>query len=316
MGTTWSVGFNRSLDAGERTRAESAVEAVLAEVDATLSAWNPSSEISVIERNADTAWRPLSRPLHTVLSAARVVSVQTRGAFDVTVAPLVEAWGFGRGSPDRPAPTPAELAVLLPLVGTDRFELRDADRALRRLHSAVRIDLAGIAPGYAVDRISEALAGLGLGNHVVELGGEVRCRGRGPRGRAWRVAIERPEAGTREALAVVELRDLGISTSGDYRDFRVVDGRSLSHTIDPRTGRPVEHALASVSVVHESVMMADAYATALMVLGPRQGLEFAERMSLAALFVIREGDRLIQRGTPSFVRLQAADAPLPATAHN
>jgi thiamine biosynthesis lipoprotein len=242
--------------------------------------------------------------------------VQTAGAFDVTVAPLVEAWGFGRGRPDGPAPTPAELAGLLRHVGSDRFELRDADRAFRRLDAAVRIDLAGIVPGYAVDRISEALAGLGLGDHVVELGGEVRCRGRGPGGRAWRVAIERPDASTREAQVVVELRDLGISTSGDYRDFRVVNGRRLSHTIDPRTGRPVEHALASVSVVHPSVMMADAYATALMVLGPEQGLELARRMALAALFVSREGDRLVEHGTPSFLQLQAGAAPLPATAHN
>jgi FAD:protein FMN transferase len=143
----------------------------------------------------------------------------------------------------------------------------------------------------------------------VEIGGEVRCQGRGPGGRAWRIAVERPQTGARTVQAGVALDGLGISTSGDYRDFRVLEGRRISHTIDPRSGHPVTHALASVSVVHRSVMLADAYATALLVLGPQEGYALAERLELPALFIVRVGDGFTVRATESFdrLRLPAAD---------
>jgi thiamine biosynthesis lipoprotein len=181
---------------------------------------------------------------------------------------------------------------------------------VRKLRPGVQVDVAGIAPGYAVDCIAERLRRLHVDGALVEIGGEVRAWGRNPDGEPWRIAIEAPVAGERRAYALAELDDMSISTSGDYRDFRIVGGRRISHTIDPRTGAPVTHDLASVTVLHRSAMSADAYATALMVMGPESGLRFAEQRGLAALFLERvpgaSGWR--ERVTPQFTRLRR---PLP-----
>lgn len=316
MGTTWSVTLAVPLDEAGRMAAEAAIDGVLAEVDATLSTWNPHSEISALQRSSDTGWQPVSEPLYAVLKAARAVNLQSGGAFDITVAPLVEAWGFGQGAVDRGPPSTSALAAALGNVGAGRLELRAQPRSIRKLSPTLRLDLDGIAPGYAVDRISVALVALGFKDHIVELGGEVHCSGRGPQGRPWRIAVEKPLSGERAVQTIVALEDLGISTSGDYRDFRVLDERRISHTIDPHTGAPVTHALASVSVVNSSTMLADAYATALMVLGPEEGYDLSERLALPALFVVRQGGDLVERANPSFAALQAGAATVPAAAHN
>ena len=151
----------------------------------------------------------------------------------------------------------------------------------------MQIDVDGIAPGIAVDSIAERFEALGIGDYLIELGGEVRARGVNPAGRTWRVAVEAPIAGERRPQALLELDGFAVSTSGDYRDFRDEAGRRVSHTMDPRTGAPVTHRLTSVTVVHASTAMADAYSTALMVLGPEEGLALARRLGLAALFIVR-----------------------------
>ncbi len=157
-----------------------------------------------------------------------------------------------------------------------------------------------------MDLIAERFDALGVPSYLIELGGEVRARGRSPAGRAWRVAVEMPLRGEREPYTLVELDGMSASTSGDYRDFRIVDGRRVSHTIDPRTGAPVTHDLASVCVLHPSAARADAYATALMVLGPVEGLELARRLGLAALFIERDAATggFQESSTPGFERLR------------
>jgi thiamine biosynthesis lipoprotein len=203
-------------------------------------------------------------------------------------------------------PDAADLAALRADVGYEKLEVATDRRALRKTRPALQLDVSGVAPGHAVDQIADRLDALGLRDYLVELGGEVRAHGDSPAGRPWRIAVEAPLAGERRPFALVELDGLGASTSGDYRDFRVVDGHRLSHTIDPRTGTPVAHRLASVCVVHASAAYADAYATALMVLGPEEGLMLARRLGLAALFIVRVGDdgRLEERTTPGFERLR------------
>jgi len=315
MGTTWTVTLAPPVDAPGLENAAAVVRDILTETDATLSTWNANSEISALNRHKGRDWIPLSAPLYDVLAAARAVSGRTEGAFDVTVGPLTEVWGIG-GAPPRDWPSSDEVRMALGRVGYDKLELRDHPRAARKLVEGILLDVSGIAPGYAVDRISEGLARLGYGDHIVELGGEVRCRGRGPGGRSWRIAIEQPIAGNRAVHAIVAVDDRGISTSGDYRDYRVVAGHRIGHTIDPRSGLPVSHGLASVSVVHESVMLADAYATALMVLGPETGYALAERLGLPALFIERRDGKLVDRATPSFAVLRVRDATLPSSAHN
>jgi thiamine biosynthesis lipoprotein len=316
MGTTWSVALAGPVDPDDAARAEQAIQRTLIDVDRSLSAWNAGSELAALNDDRGIDWRPLSVPLYTVLDAARVVNRRTAGAFDVTVAPLVALWGFGANASMDPTPSVAQIENARAIVGPEMLELRASPRAARKRVPEVRLDLDAIAPGYAVDRISDELAALGLGDHVVEIGGEVRCRGHAPGGRPWRIAVERPQAGPRTVQTIVALDDLGISSSGDYRDHRLLDGKRISHTIDPRSGRPVAHGLASVSVVHESVMMADAYATALMVLGPEEGYDLAERLELPALFVVRTEDGFATRATPLLVRLQISDRGLPRGAHN
>jgi thiamine biosynthesis lipoprotein len=163
--------------------------------------------------------------------------------------------------------------------------------------------LSAIAKGYAVDQVADALRGLGYGDFLIELGGEVRAQGRRPDGAFWRVAIERPDSALRAVFEVVPLRDFALATSGDYRDYYELGGRRISHTIDPRTGRPVEHALASVSVLHPDAVHADALATALTVLGPEAGYALAEREGLAAYFIVRRKEGGFSSfATPAFER--------------
>jgi thiamine biosynthesis lipoprotein len=316
MGTTWSVTLAGPVGPDDAARAEHAIEQTLAQVDRSLSAWNADSELSALNDDGGVDWRPVSESLYTVLDAARLVTRRTGGAFDVTVAPLVALWGFGADASIDEAPSDAQIEKARAIVGPEMLELRASPRAARKRVPAVRLDLDAIAPGYAVDRISDELAALGLGDHIVEIGGEVRCRGRAPGGRRWRVAVERPQAGPRTVQTIVALDGAGISSSGNYRDYRQLDGERISHSIDPRSGRPATHGLASVSVVHESVMMADAYATALMVLGPEEGYALAEQLELPALFVVRTEDKFATRATPLFARLQISDRGLPRAAHN
>jgi thiamine biosynthesis lipoprotein len=289
MGTTWHVTVVGPRIERRRSEVQGIVDQVLAETGATLSAWDPASELSVLNRNTSTDWVPVSPLMFDALSSAQRVSAATGGAFDVTVAPLVRLWGFGPGSdagiafsaPDREFVHDAMASV-----GFRWLELRASPRAVRRLRMPLEIDVNGVAPGLAVDRIAAALRAAGLHDHLVEIGGEVKTGGHRADGRGWRVAIEAPLAGERRAYAGLELSNLAVSTSGDYRDRRRLrDGRSIGHTLDPRSGEPVAHGLQSVTVVHHSAAAADAYATALLVLGPEEGIALAQRLGLAVLML-------------------------------
>ena len=307
MGTTYTVVLPRLPRGVTRAEVEAAVSAVLREADQHLSGWNGSGELVRINDSRSTDWQPISPQLLEVLRESAAVSSASGGAFDVTVGPLVRAWGFGAGAvEDAPAPAQPVLDALRAKIGQDRLQLREQPPALRKAVPELTLDLDGIAPGWAVDRIAGRLESLGVTDYLVELGGEVRARGRSPAGRPWRVAIERPVPGQRRPLALIELDAQGVSTSGDYRDYREIDGRRVSHTIDPRTGRPVDHALAEVTVVHASVAAADAWATALMVLGPEEGMALARQQGLAALFVTRSATagQFVESATAQFERLR------------
>lgn len=289
MGTTWSVvlgASGRSRD--EVRRAGAAVDAAFAAIERRMSTWDPDSELSRFNRHGSGEPYPLSSETLAVLAIAQEVSERTQGAFDVTVRPLVAAWGFGAGArAPGAAPEPAELATLRARVGFRLLELDHAGGTARKRHPRLECDLSAIAKGFGVDRAAEALADLGFADFLVELGGEVRVGGERPGGGAWRVAIEWPDADSREAKVSVELGDAALATSGDYRSFYEQGGERFSHLLDPRTGRPVRHGLASVSVVHREAALADAWATALAVLGPAEGFARAEVEGLGAYFVER-----------------------------
>ena len=305
MGTTWSVHV-ASEDMGPsamRTTA-AAIQASLDEVVAHMSTWEAESEISLLNRSTSTEPQVLSGPLMEVLIVAQTVSQKSDGAFDITVSPLVELWGFGKATPPETLPSKKAIADALRHTGRGLAVLDKQQGSITKKDPQLELDLSAIAKGYGVDRIAEKLESLGYFDYLVEVGGELRARGKRLDGKIWRVAIETPREGLREIHRVVELKDMAMATSGDYRNFYDQDGKRFSHTLDPRTGRPVEHPLASVSVLHPTAIAADAWATALNVLGPEDGFRIAEKEDLAAYFIARgpSDGRFEVRATAAFAR--------------
>jgi thiamine biosynthesis lipoprotein len=233
----------------------------------------------------------VSDHLIRLVDAGRQVAVATDGAFDITVGPLVDAWGFGPSGPTD-VPSDQTIGELLSVTGFEHIGVDPEGSLVTKGSPEVRIDLSAIAKGYAVDCVADALNHDGYGDFMVEVGGEIRASGRNAERQVWRIGIERPEEGGRKVHTAVPLADLALATSGDYRNFVVRDGVRVSHTIDPRLGRPISHNLASVSVIHSSCMTADALATALDVLGPEEGMALANLYDIPALFLVRmeEGD--------------------------
>ena len=302
MGTTWSVKLP-AAGAPDTTLLRAAVEAVLEGVDARMSSFRADSELSGFNRQAGTEWFPVSAATARVLAEAERTSRLSGGAFDVTVWPLVQLWGFGdAGHRDEPPPAQA-IADVRQWVGWRLLAVRDDPPALRKAHPLVAIDLGAIAKGHGVDSVADTLAALGLEAYLVEIGGELRSAGTKAPGRPWRVGVERPQEVGRGIQRTLNLTDLALATSGDYRNYFEADGRRYSHTIDPRTGEPIRHRLASVTVADSLCMRADALATALMVLGPERGLELALAESLAAAFIVRGDEGFEELATPAFERL-------------
>jgi thiamine biosynthesis lipoprotein len=310
LGTIWSVKLNRpdTGDEPQRERLLAAIREALDGVDSLMSTYRADSELSRFNRFASTEPFALSAPTLEVFALAQEISELTDGAFDVTVGPLVAAWGFGADEEPGESPSQERLAALRERVGYRLLRLDSSTDTIAKLHPEVVCDLSAIAKGYAVDEVVAALRALGHRDFLVEVGGELGARGRRPDGTPWRVAIERPDALTRSVFAVVGLDDRGMATSGDYRNFYQRDGVRLSHLIDPRAGRPIAHRLASVTVVDPQAARADALATALSVLGPEEGFALATREKIPAYFILRMADdQLERRATPSLEALLLAE---------
>jgi len=308
MGTTYLVQVSDPLSESERIAVSRMVQETLDDVNRTMSTYVADSEVSRFNRAAAGVAIPLSIPGFEVFSEAERVSELTGGAFDVTVAPLVRLWGFGAGAWTRPqgpqVPSEEAIAAARALVGFHHIRLDDDPPSVTKDKDGVECDLSAIAKGYGVDLVAEELSRRGWKNFMVEVGGEVRTSGKNATGEAWRIGIEKPLPGKRALQRTLPLSGLSLATSGDYRNFYEVDGKLYSHLIDPREGRPVSHNLASVSVVEDSCMRADALASGLLVLGPEEGYQLAVREDLTVLFLIRHDDGGIEeRPSPSFAAL-------------
>ena len=289
MGTTYTVKVVAGRDdEAARTPLADAVQQVLDGVDFTMSTYKQDSEITRFNRSGTEDFEASDDMVKVVAEAQRVARL-TRGAFDITVAPLVDVWGFGPAGATG-APDEQTLEELVALTGYEQLSVDVENRVLRKARSDCRIDLSAIAKGFAVDEVAALLEAEGLVDYMVEVGGEVRCHGRNGSGTEWRIGIERPDADGRAVQLAIPLANLALATSGDYRNFVIRNGRRISHTIDPRTGYPISHALASVSVIHASCMTADALATAFEVLGPEEGVALAERLEIPALFLLRTAE--------------------------
>jgi len=265
------------------------IDALLIEVNRQMSNYDSNSEISQFNQYKKTAWFSVSKDFAFVVFSAKAVSKDTRGAFDITVAPLVDLWGFGAKTQFTP-PTEQKIKSALKNTGYELLEVRISPPAIRKINKNIRIDLSAIAKGFAVDKVAEYLNGKGYIDFSVEIGGEVRNQGFNSKGKPWRIGTESPRYGDWIINEVLLSSNLAVATSGDYRNYFIKEGVRYSHAINPITGKPIRHNLASVTVLHESTMMADAYATALMVLGDKQGKAFAEHNKLRVGMIIRKGE--------------------------
>ena len=303
MGATFSVKVvtrQHELDGERFGEVDRALRASLDRINRLMSTWDPDSELSRFNRSASVEPFRVSLETFEVLRWSVDMAALTGGALDVTVGPLVDAWGFGPGGPGNRLPSDEEIARLREATGTRQLELNPAALTVRKTRPEVRCDLSAVAPGYAADRLWTELAGRGFTDFLVDVGGELRTRGRNDIGEAWEIAIDRPQAQGDAIQRLVPISNLAIATSGDYRRYREVDGKRFSHILDPRTGRPVAHRLASVTVIDELAVRADGLATALMVLGSDEGMALAEKLGLAALFIERTNDGFSERATQRF----------------
>ncbi|HEY0959645.1 MAG TPA: FAD:protein FMN transferase [Novosphingobium sp.] len=279
MGTQWRLSVLSPPD-----RIAEGVQAVLNRVVMQMSQWEPESDISRFNRSAPSCWVMLPPEFVTVLETALAISAKSGGAFDPAMGALTDMWGFGPARP--PVRTPDAETITLAMAARGTVELDSLGLRARRTGKA-RLDFSGIAKGYGVDLVAEWLLAQGVRHFLIEVGGELRGHGLRPDRQPWWADIELPPGVTLPPLRVA-LHEMAIATSGDYRRWLDVDGRRHSHSIDPRNGQPIANGVRSVTVLHSRCMLADAWATALTVLGPEAGMALARSEGLAVQMVTTE----------------------------
>jgi thiamine biosynthesis lipoprotein len=300
MGTYYQIKY--VLDAEQQAEIQLSAEKVQAGIDKRLeqvnnlmSTFRSDSELSRFNQ-AEKSMQ-VSNAMRDVVKSALMIYQQSEGAYDVTVGPLVNLWGFGPDKRPDKVPPQALIDEKMQVVGSRYLSVQG--NRLSKSIPGLHLDLASIAKGYGVDYIAEYLQQLGINNYLVDIGGELRVQGEKPGNKQWTLAVERPVAG-QNVQRLIRIGDNGIATSGDYRNYFEVDGIRYSHTIDPKTGKPITHKLASVTVIHKSCMLADGYATAITVLGPQAGLKFAQAHHLPVFMLVKEGDDFKEYYTPEF----------------
>jgi thiamine biosynthesis lipoprotein len=291
MGSAWTVKIAGGLPLPPAALQEG-VQARFEAVDQALSTYRRDSALSRFNEQDHGGWVPVEAELAAVMGYALGLSERSDGAYDVTVGPLVNLWGFGPDPARHVAPDAAAIEAARDRVGWHKVEVDSANRRARK-PPGVRVDLSSLGKGRGVDRVAEYLDAHGVSNYLIDLSGKLRARGRNPAGRPWRLAVELPTAdnpdGTpRTVPATLELVDGSIATAGDYRRFFEIDGRHYSHIIDPRTGAPVNHGTVSATAIAASCMEADALATLLMVMPPADALRLAGDDHIPALLISRE----------------------------
>jgi thiamine biosynthesis lipoprotein len=304
MGTTWSVVAD--LPSTPSVEAvQQGIQVELDRVDGQMSTYKPGSDLSRFNRAPAGTWQELPPEFFTVLRHALQLAKASDGAYDPTVGPLVNLWGFGPDQRPRQPPTAQAIAAARSRVGWWKLQVEPATRRVRQ-PGGVYLDLSAVAKGYGVDQVARYLQHIGVDAYLVEVGGELRAHGRKPDGSVWRVGIERPDAAAGavvdadELIDTVALDERAIATSGDYRHVFEDGGRYYSHHIDPRSGYPVPHEVASVSVLADNCMQADPLGTTLSVMGADRGMAFARSHGLAVLMIVRTPQGFVQRMSPAF----------------
>jgi thiamine biosynthesis lipoprotein len=300
MGTSYAIVLPTLPPTHTAEQIQRATSALLAEVNAVMSTYQADSELSRLNRNASLDWIPVSPALLTVLAESQRISALSKGAFDVTVGPLVNVWGFGPENLPPVVPEAAAIAAVRDSVGYDKLQLQMTPPAVKKAHPKLTVDLSAIAKGYGVDQIAAYLDQLGIANYLVDIGGELRTRGYNAQGQAWKIAIEKPIADGRAVQQVIPVSNAGVATSGDYRNYFEHEGQRYSHTIDPTTGAPIVHALVSVTVIQPTAMTADGLATALLVLGPERALALAEQEAWPVYLLVKTAQGFKAQSSSAF----------------
>ena len=306
MGTSWHISYLDNPASPKQAEVEQGVAALLERLEDSMSTYRPDSEISRFNQLPALQWYAISNDMLVVLQAARELHQHSQGTFDITVGPLVDLWGFGPDPQRDKPPSEDDIAKLSQRVGQHYLQLDVAASKISKSEN-IALDLSSIAKGYGVDVVARWLLSQHIDNFLVEIGGELRVAGHSPRGDLWRVAIEQPDALKRSVAKALVVTNRGMATSGDYRNFFEVDGKRYSHTLDPRTGRPVNHDLVSVTVVADTAMQADGWATALTVLGAKRGYALAVELDLAVYFITRSTKGFQTRVTPAMLPFVVVD---------
>ncbi|WP_073585919.1 FAD:protein FMN transferase [Vibrio quintilis] len=286
MGTTYNIKYladTQSLPSPEHLKSEA--DRLLEEVNNQMSTYRPDSELSRFNQYQGTDSVPVSAQLYAVVKEAIRLNQITQGALDVTVGPLVNLWGFGPEGRPEVIPTEDELSARRKIVGIHHLNL--TEQGIRKDVPSLYVDLSTIAKGWGVDVLADYLATHNIDNYMVEIGGELRTSGQNLSGSAWRIAIEKPTVDKRSVQEIIEPGDMGLATSGDYRNYFEKNGVRYSHIIDPSTGKPITNKVVSVTVIDKSAMTADGLATGLMVLGDEEGLRIAEKYEIPVLMVVK-----------------------------
>jgi thiamine biosynthesis lipoprotein len=300
MGTTWSVAMLPKPDGTNTAALQLLLQKRLDKINSLMSTYDPMSEISRFNKRISTDWFAISDETAQVIELSLTISHLTGGAFDVSVGPLVELWGFGATERGKKIPTEDRINKILARVGYENIRLQRQPAAISKQIPELRIDLSAIAKGYAVDALATLLEQQGISNYLVEIGGELKISGHRSGGGPWQIAIEKPLEDTREVATIFPLTDIALATSGNYRNFYIEDGQRYAHTLDPVSGKPIRHKLASVTVLDQSCARADALATALMVLGEEKGRQLCETHQIAAYFLIHDQASTVVYASPTF----------------
>ncbi|MEM1373104.1 MAG: FAD:protein FMN transferase [Pseudomonadota bacterium] len=299
MGTTYSIVAVDRDGVLSRSKVEGAIASVLVDVNAQMSNWDAGSEVSRFNANGTDAFA-VSPALSEVMAAAGEVKALSDGHFDVAAGGLIDAWGFGAGVRSDALPSDPEITTALATVA----DIKVAPGLLQKETAETQVYLSSIGKGYGVDAIGAALAGLGVEDFMVEIGGDLVTAGVNPDGNAWQIGVETPTAlsGVQQVLGV---SGKGLATSGDYRNYFERDGARYSHILDAATGRPITHNTASATVVTENAMLADAWSTAMLILGTETGLALADALDIAVLFIDRDGDSFVTQSSAAMETLTA-----------
>jgi len=300
MGTSWHATLAASSDPDVEL-IKLNIEVLLAEINREMSTYDPQSSLSLFNSESSTEWSALPESVIELIRSAGRISKDTEGAYDVTLGTVVDLWGFGADFQPGQEPDMDSVFEEMNNVGHQLIAVSKDQQQVRKLVPGLKIDLSSIAKGHAVDRVGALLEDSGIERYVFELGGEIRTRGKSADDKPWTIALESADATTDVSdYRSIAVENAHIATSGDYRNYREVAGKRVSHLIDGRSGYPVDHKMASVTVLHGTTEQADAWATAFMVLGPDETLKRAEKAGLAVSLTLRDGDTFVTRNSNAF----------------